>query len=114
MKGRTGEDRQRHGRDDLIYLIATLKIRPGSQAAVVEAATPCIHATRREEGCLRYDLLVSVLEPETLVFVEQWETREALEAHFATPHLLAWRAGLAPHKLEGRIEIVHPDRVEAL
>ncbi|GGD03621.1 putative quinol monooxygenase [Aureimonas glaciei] len=98
----------------MIYLIATLKIRPGSQAAVVAAATPCIHATRQEAGCLRYDLLASVLEPETLVFVEQWETREALDAHFATPHLLAWRAGLAPHKLEGRIEIVHPDHVEQL
>ncbi|BDA87092.1 antibiotic biosynthesis monooxygenase [Aureimonas sp. SA4125] len=98
----------------MIYLIATLKIRPGSQAAVVAAATPCIHATRLEPGCLRYDLLASVLDPETLVFVEQWETREALAKHFTMPHLLAWREGLAPHKLEGRIEVVHPERVEQL
>lgn len=98
----------------MIYVIATLTIRPGSQADVVAAATPCIHGTRQEAGCKRYDLLADVLDETRLTFVEVWESREALQAHFTAPHLLEWRAARAPYVVLATVEIVHADKVETL
>ncbi|MBC8129119.1 MAG: antibiotic biosynthesis monooxygenase [Rhizobiaceae bacterium] len=98
----------------MIYVIATLEIRPGSRDAVVAAATPCLFGTRDEDGCLRYDLLVDVLDETRLTFVEVWESREALQAHFSAPHLVAWRAARAPYVVSARVEIVHSDKVETL
>ncbi|MCX7341208.1 MAG: putative quinol monooxygenase [Hyphomicrobiales bacterium] len=98
----------------MIYLIATLRITPGSLPAVIAAVKPCLDATRQEAGCISYDLHVDVTDPEALVFVERWETREALAAHFTTPHLQAWRAAGGPHILARRIEIIDPETVETL
>lgn len=96
----------------MIYVVATLTIKSGSMAAVVAAAKPCIEATRRETGCLAYDLHSSITDENTLVFVEKWETREHLTAHSKQPHLAAWREASAPHTVSRVIEIVHPDKVE--
>lgn len=98
----------------MIILIATLRIKPGSLPAVIEAARPCLVATRLEAGCISYDLHVDVTDPEALVFVERWETREALAAHFEMPHLKAWREAGEPYFLSRKLEIIHPETIELL
>lgn|SRR5690554_3910176 len=96
----------------MIYVIATLTIKPGSREALEAPAAACIAETIKEKGCISYELFASMHDSEKLVFVEQWETREDLTAHSQTPHLQAWREASAPHLVERRIEVVHPDRVE--
>ena len=96
----------------MIYVVATLTIKPGSLDAIVPAARACIAETVKEKGCISYDLHASLTEPETLVFVERWETREDLTAHSKRPHLAAWREASTPHLLSRRIEIIHPQKVE--
>lgn len=96
----------------MIIVVATLKIAPGSLEAILPAARACIAETRGEQGCIAYDLHVSVTDPQTLVFVEKWERREDLSAHSRQPHLAVWREASAPHTLSRTIEIVHPERVE--
>ncbi len=98
----------------MIFLIATLRIKPGSLPAIIEAVAPCLSATRLEAGCISYDLHANVTDPEELVFVERWETREALRAHFATEHLKAWRDAGGPHMVSRKIEIIHADHVERM
>ncbi len=98
----------------MIYLVATLKIEPGSKDKVLAAARPCIAATRQEKGCISYDLHQSLSDENTLVFVERWETREALDGHFTQPHMLAWREAGGPYFLDRKIEIIHPDKVVEL
>lgn len=95
----------------MIYLIATLKIKPGSLPEIMEAVAPCLDATRKEDGNISYDLFQSTTDPDTLTFVERWETREALEAHFETPHLIAWREAGEPLFLDRKIEIITPSDV---
>lgn len=96
----------------MTYLIATLKIKPGSLPAILEAVAPCIEATRKEQGCISYDLHQSVTDENTLVFVERWESTDALNAHFETPHLIAWRDAGSPFLLDRRIEIIENADVE--
>lgn len=68
-------------------------------AANVEDATKIVLAmmreTRREDGCRRYDITHSVETPGQFHVYEEWDDLPALEAHFATPHMKAFRDGLA-------------------
>ena len=98
----------------MIYLIATLHIKPGSMDAIYEAVMPCIEATREEEGCISYDLHRSITSENKLVFVEAWRDRAALDAHFKEPHLAAWRAAGSPYFESVQIEIIDPAGVEVL
>lgn len=96
----------------MIYVVATLTTKPGAAEALRAPAAACIAETVKEKGCISYELLQSLGDPDTLVFVERWETREDLTAHSGAPHLKAWREASGPHLLSRKIEIVHPEKVE--
>ena len=42
--------------------------------------------SRRETGCTSYEVIQNLVEPETFLLVEEWESIAALEAHNKTPH----------------------------
>lgn len=98
----------------MIYLIATLTIKPGSMDAIYEAVMPCIEATREEAGCISYDLHRSISNENKLVFVEKWKDRAALDAHFKAPHLIAWRDAGGQYFVDRKIEIIEPAKIEEL
>jgi quinol monooxygenase YgiN len=54
-----------------------------------------VEPTRREAGCLLYELLQSKSDPTDFTFVEEWESDEALDAHAISQHLKNVTAGLA-------------------
>ena len=60
----------------------------------VEQARPLmravIEATLAEDGCRAYSYAEDVAEPGLFRVLEQWDSRAALAAHFATPHMKAW------------------------
>ena len=49
-----------------------------------------IEATLAEAGCRAYSYAEDVAEPGLFRVTELWDSREALAAHFATPHMKAW------------------------
>jgi quinol monooxygenase YgiN len=98
----------------VIYAVVTFTIKPGTLEPFVDAAVPTIEATRRETGCILYDLLASVTDPERVVFLEQWESREALTLHSAAPHVADFKAASQPFVVSSRMEIIHPDFTELL
>ena len=98
----------------MIFVISTMKVKSGFDSIICAAAAACRVETLKESSCLGYDLHQSLSDPETYVFVERWQTREGLDAHLATPHLLAWRAAAGEFVLSRRIEIIHPDKTEIL
>jgi quinol monooxygenase YgiN len=46
-----------------------------------------VEPTRKESGCIQYDLLHNAVEPTDFTFVEEWETEAALEAHLQSAHI---------------------------
>lgn len=50
--------------------------------------------SRREPGCLRYGFFAAVEDENSFIAVEEWEDREALDRHFAEPHLHEFAARL--------------------
>lgn len=98
----------------MIYVIATLTIHPEKRADFLENARTVIAATHKEAGCQSYDLFSSITEPNQFVFIERWETRENLAAHFETPHLAEWRRLCEDFVASRAVEIIAPQNVEVL
>ena len=98
----------------MIYVVATVNIHVGKRAAFLAGARAVIAATVKEAGCVSYDLHESITHPQRFVFVERWETREALGAHCKAPHLGDWRKVGAEAVIDRVVEIVHADKIETL
>ncbi|MDK1388945.1 putative quinol monooxygenase [Sinorhizobium sp. 8-89] len=98
----------------MVYVIAYRKAHAGKGDDVVALAAQLIEATRKEAGCVSYDLYRNPTEPDTLVFDENWKDRAAVDAHFAEPHLKAFQAAMADVLADARIEVVHPERIEVI
>ncbi len=98
----------------MIYLISTAHLKPGTRDKCLAPARACIEASRRDPGCIAYDLNFSVTDPDRMVFVEVWESKAALDAHFKTAHFLAWRAAIADFVVSRKLEVITPEKVEGL
>jgi len=97
----------------VIYVVATLTIKPETRAEFIAAATACIKETRKEAGNMAYDLHESVTDPSKMVFVEQWESAEALVPHRSAEHMKAFgRVVVQCIKAPPVIEVITPEKVE--
>jgi quinol monooxygenase YgiN len=89
----------------VIYVVATLMVKPETRAEFIAAATACIKETRKEKGNIAYDLHESVTDHTKMVFVEQWENEEALVPHRTAEHMKTFgrvvvKCITAPPKIE--------------
>ena len=96
----------------MIYVIAQLKLKPGTSERAAAEARKVVEGTVKEDGCLFYDFNLSVTDPTRLVAVERWESKEALARHNETLHLLAWRKVVAEIVVERDIQVITPESVE--
>jgi len=97
----------------VIYVVATLTIKPETRAEFIAAATACIAETRKEPGNIAYDLHESVTDPSKMVFVEQWENAEALGPHRGTDNMKAFgRVAVKCMSAPPKIEIITPAKVD--
>ena len=72
-----------------IILTAMVKAKAGQEEAVKETLVSLVEPTRKETGCLCYNLHRSKSDPTQFMFYEQWANQEALDAHGNTPHMKA-------------------------
>jgi len=75
-----------------ITVVALLHARAGRADALEKELQANAEEARREVGCLQYDLNRGIDDRELFVLYETWSDREALNAHFETPHMKAWAA----------------------
>ena len=104
---------QSPGGFNVIYVVATLMIKPETHAEFIAAATACIKETRKEPGNIAYDLHESVTDHSKMVFVEQWENMEALGPHRAAEHMKTFgRVAVKCMTAPPKIEYITPAKVE--
>jgi quinol monooxygenase YgiN len=48
-----------------------------------------IEPTRKEVGCISYELYQDTTNPGKFTFIESWRSKEHLDIHMKTPHLVA-------------------------
>lgn len=78
----------------MIIVSGKVVTQPGALDGVRAAMRDVIAATRAESGCIDYSYGVDVLDPNTIIILEYWESWAALEAHFRAPHMQPWGEAL--------------------
>ena len=78
---------------DAVTLIVILRAREGQETLLEAELRALVGPTRKEEGCLTFDLHRSVDTPGAFLLHEVWATRDAHTEHMHTPHFLRWNAG---------------------
>jgi quinol monooxygenase YgiN len=71
----------------MIIVHGTIPIRPECREQALELARRMTEATQAEVGCVSYDFYVGLSDPSTLMLFQEWESMEALMAHFQTDHM---------------------------
>jgi len=79
-----------------ILVLGTIRVPPEKLSRARPAMAAMMTASRAEDGCLNYAYSQDLLDPGLIRVTEAWRDREALAAHFDTPHLATWRAEF-PH-----------------
>jgi quinol monooxygenase YgiN len=77
---------------DAVTLIVQLRPRDGQEMLLEAELRALVGPTRKEDGCITYDLHRSAEGPAAYLLHEIWATREAHSKHTNTPHFLRWNA----------------------
>lgn len=49
--------------------------------------TGILDAIRAEEGCIKYDYYLSEKDPNQILLIEQWESKQHQQIHLTQPHM---------------------------
>jgi quinol monooxygenase YgiN len=74
----------------MIAVLGTFRFPAEALAQARPLMRDVIGATLAEPGCRVYSYAEDVAEPGLFRVTELWDSREALSAHFRTPHMQAW------------------------
>jgi quinol monooxygenase YgiN len=77
---------------DAVTLIVQLRPRDSQEMLLEAELRALVGPTRKEDGCLTYDLHRSADGPSAFLLHEIWASREAHSRHTNTPHFLRWNA----------------------
>ena len=83
----------------MISVLASIRLHQGKRSDFLEIFNANVPAVRQEDGCLEYypavdidcGLPVQALDENMVTVVEKWQSLEALRAHLAAPHMLAYK-----------------------
>ncbi len=68
-----------------LHVLSRVQARPGMRDRLLPIMVGLLEPTRRERGCVRYDLMQSRVDPDAFVFIEEWEDEAALQEHLRDP-----------------------------
>jgi quinol monooxygenase YgiN len=77
---------------DAVTLVVQLRPREGQDLLLEAELRALLGPTRKEEGCLAYDLYRAAEPPSAFMLHEVWASREAHTLHTKTDHFLRWNA----------------------
>jgi quinol monooxygenase YgiN len=77
---------------DAVTLIVLLKSREGQGPLLEAELRALVGPTRREQGCITYDLHRGSDVPGTFLLHEVWASRDHHRLHTQTPHFIRWDA----------------------
>jgi quinol monooxygenase YgiN len=77
---------------DAVTLIVLLKAREAQEPLLEAELRALVGPTRREDGCITYDLHRGSDVPGAFLLHEVWASREHHRLHTLTPHFIRWNA----------------------
>lgn len=80
-----------------VRVVARFAVKPDQVDAFIAAARKTlVEPSRRDAGCIQYDLCQDAADPTRFAMIESWESEAALEAHLGQPWLHAAVTKLVP------------------
>lgn len=73
--------------DSKLYVVARAIASIDRVEETRELMVSLLEPTRRENGCIRYDLFQNRENPAEFTFIEEWQDQACLDAHLASPHI---------------------------
>ncbi len=70
-----------------VRVVVRITARPEKVEELKALLRGLVEPTRREKGCVSYQLLQNKADPTDFTFVEEWESDAAIDSHFETPHV---------------------------
>jgi quinol monooxygenase YgiN len=77
-----------------LTVVAQIKAQPGKEAQVRQELLSLVAPSRKDSGCLNYDLHQALDNPALFLFHENWTSKAYLEQHLQKPDLKAVLARL--------------------
>lgn len=77
---------------DAVTLVVQLRPREGQDVLLEAELRALVSPTRKEQGCITYELYRSSEGPSAFLLHEVWALREDHTRHTGTPHFLRWNA----------------------
>ncbi len=74
----------------MIHIVVQIEPKPDKVEAFLELALFDAQNSRKEPGCLRFDVLKALDNPPRFAFYEVYKDEAAVQAHRQTPHYARW------------------------
>ncbi|WP_309605447.1 putative quinol monooxygenase [Phenylobacterium sp.] len=74
-----------------LIIAGTVRVPPENLETFRPHMQAMLAASRAEDGCQDYSYAVDVADPGLVRVFEAWRDQAALDAHFRTSHMAAWR-----------------------
>ena len=71
----------------VVHIMARITARPDSAAAMKTVLAELVAHSRREAGCLHYELFQRADATHVFQTVERWRDQAAVDAHMASAHV---------------------------
>jgi quinol monooxygenase YgiN len=78
----------------MIVVVGRVRTDRVQREALIRVGQTVATASRAEAGCISYRLYEDTEIENEFVFVEEWESSEALQRHFATQHVGEFMAAI--------------------
>ncbi len=72
-----------------LTVVAHVKAKPGKEAEVRRELLSLVGPSRKDAGCVNYDLHQAVDDPRQFLFHENWTSKQHLDQHLQKPDLQA-------------------------
>ena len=70
-----------------VTVMALFRAIEGKEKDLERELAALVPLTRREHGCINYDLHRSIEDPGVYIFHENWSSKKALDEHLEKPYL---------------------------
>jgi quinol monooxygenase YgiN len=71
----------------MIVVVGRVSTDAERREELVRVGEALVAGSRQDPGCIRYGMFAATDDPNSFVFVEEWESQELLSAHFRTQHV---------------------------
>ena len=85
----------------MFVIAGTIQVDPAKRQSAAEPAAEMMRETRKEAGNIDYAFSFDMGDETTIRVFEQWESQEALDLHFASPHMEQFRKTLGELGITG-------------